>query len=74
MSTPPSFHPRLLGAIVEAIEQGRPDQAAAAAHDLRGRYPAEPEPARLHAIALLQAGRVDAARAALLQARQLAPR
>lgn len=71
---PAAFHPRLLGAIADAIEQGRPEEAAVAAHDLRRRYPGEPEPARLHAIALLQAGQVDAARAALLQARQLAPR
>ncbi|WP_300622210.1 tetratricopeptide repeat protein [Dokdonella sp.] len=55
------------------ITQGRLAEAEKLAAGSRGRFPADAEIARLHAIALLQLGRPAEAHAALLDAQRLAP-
>ncbi len=62
-----------LAATVDLLEQGRFDEAATQAKALRVRFSNDPEPARLHGIALLQLGRTGEAVDALATARTLAP-
>ena len=59
--------------IANLIDSARPDLAAAEASRWRQRFPRDAEIARMHAIALLQLGRLSAARDALAEARALAP-
>ncbi|GAA0721050.1 tetratricopeptide repeat protein [Dokdonella soli] len=74
MSQPiPSDLSTALDQLVHLFDSGRPDLAASEAIVLRSRFPREAEVARLHAIALLQLGRVADARAALAEAHALAP-
>jgi predicted O-linked N-acetylglucosamine transferase (SPINDLY family) len=59
--------------IADLIGQGRSDLAAEQAAQLRARYPAAVEPARLHGVALLSLGHVDKAVDALESAHALDP-
>jgi predicted O-linked N-acetylglucosamine transferase (SPINDLY family) len=59
--------------IADLIGQGRPDLAAGQAEQLRSRYPAAVEPARLHGVALLSMGRTDEAVGVLESAHGLDP-
>ncbi|MEP7041655.1 MAG: tetratricopeptide repeat protein [Dokdonella sp.] len=59
--------------IANLLGSGRFAEAAAQASDLRQRFPAQAEVVRLHAIALLQLGRIGQAHEALEQALRLAP-
>jgi predicted O-linked N-acetylglucosamine transferase (SPINDLY family) len=59
--------------IADLIGQGRPDLAADQAAQLRTRYPAAVEPARLHGVALLSMGHADEAVGVLESAHALDP-
>jgi predicted O-linked N-acetylglucosamine transferase (SPINDLY family) len=70
--TDPHLH-AAIERLLQLFDGGRPDLAAAEAASLRAGHPREPEPARLHGIALFQLGRLGDARAALEAAHALAP-
>ncbi|HEY0233138.1 MAG TPA: UDP-N-acetylglucosamine-peptide N-acetylglucosaminyltransferase [Dokdonella sp.] len=62
-----------LDTLANLLAHARFADAAAAAAELRRRFPADAEAARLHALALLQLGHAADARVVLEEARQLAP-
>lgn len=59
--------------IADLIDDARPDLAAEHARQARQRFPQDAEIARLHGVALLQLGQLDASRQALDAALVLAP-
>lgn len=59
--------------LADRIESGDPNAAMRLAERTRAHFPQEPEPIRLHAIALLHTGQREAALRALHQAAELAP-
>ena len=75
MATPPSAAPDdALDRIAGLLAAGDAAAATHAAAELRAHFPRDAEATRLHAIAMLQQGRVEDARLALLAALDLAPR
>jgi predicted O-linked N-acetylglucosamine transferase (SPINDLY family) len=64
---------RALEDLADRLEDGDLTAAMKLAERARARFPQEPEPIRLYAITLLQAGQRDAALRALHQAAELAP-